>query len=106
MPTGKCLWILNIPAQSSLTNGRYTKELLLKQHNFYLNTCWKLLDDTCIPIYMVKTDSVTTSEDSWKRRKSSFHGRRVLAPGVSIRRRTSSSLATRSAYGHYNATSF
>ncbi len=36
VPTGKCLFILNLSAECSLNNGfRYIKELLLQHHNFY-----------------------------------------------------------------------
>ena len=38
VPTGKCLFILNLSAECSLSNGfRYIKELLLQHHNFYMN---------------------------------------------------------------------
>ncbi|MFM7988001.1 MAG: hypothetical protein ACKPKO_52675, partial [Candidatus Fonsibacter sp.] len=43
-PTGKSLFVLNLSAEASLTNGfRYIKELLMQHHNFYLNKCWGLL---------------------------------------------------------------
>ena len=36
VPTGKCLFILDLSAECSLNNGfRYTKELFLQHHNFY-----------------------------------------------------------------------
>ncbi|MFM7985467.1 MAG: hypothetical protein ACKPKO_39745, partial [Candidatus Fonsibacter sp.] len=39
-PTGRSLFILNISAESSLTNGfKYIKELLMQHYNFYLNKC-------------------------------------------------------------------
>ena len=59
-PTGKCLFILNLSAECSLNNGfRYIKELLLQQHNFYLNKCWKILQEAGVDVYTVKTDSFT-----------------------------------------------
>ena len=37
--TGRSLFILNLSAEASLTNGlRYIKELLVQYHNFYLNS--------------------------------------------------------------------
>ena len=60
VPTGKCLFILNLSAECSLSNGlRYIKELLLQHHNFYLNRCWKLLQASGVDVYTVKTDSFT-----------------------------------------------
>ena len=46
VPTGRSLFILNLSAEASLTNGfRYIKELLMQHHNFYLNSSYKLLTD-------------------------------------------------------------
>ena len=60
VPTGKCLFILNLSAECSLSNGfRYIKELLLQHHNFYMNKCWRLLQQSGIDAYTVKTDSFT-----------------------------------------------
>ena len=40
--TGKSLYILNLAAEATLTNGyRYIKELLMQHHNFYLNNSYK-----------------------------------------------------------------
>ena len=42
--TGRSLFILNLSAEASLTNGfRYVKELLMQRHNFYLNRSYELL---------------------------------------------------------------
>ena len=39
VPTGRSLFILNLYAEASLTNGfRYMKELLMQHYNFYLNS--------------------------------------------------------------------
>ena len=44
--TGRSLFLLNLSAEASLTNGfRYIKELFMQQHNFYLNKSWELLTD-------------------------------------------------------------
>ena len=44
VPTGRSLFILNLYAEASLTNGfRYIKELLMQRHNFYLNRSYELL---------------------------------------------------------------
>ena len=52
------LFILNFSAEASLTNGfRYTKELLMQHHNFYLNSSYQLLTDNGVDIYTVKTDA-------------------------------------------------
>ena len=60
-PTGtKRLYILNLSAQAELSNGfRYIKELLMQHHNFYLNKCWRLLEDDNIRVFTVKTDAFT-----------------------------------------------
>ena len=58
--TGKTLYILNIAAEATLTNGfRYIKELLMQHHNFYLNNSYKLLKQNNISVYSVKTDALT-----------------------------------------------
>ena len=37
VPTGNCLFLLNLSAECNLTNGyRYIKELLMQHHNLYL----------------------------------------------------------------------
>ncbi|MFM7983556.1 MAG: hypothetical protein ACKPKO_29940, partial [Candidatus Fonsibacter sp.] len=60
VPTGKSLFILNLYAEASLTNGfRYIKELLMQHHNFYLNSSYKLLTNNGIDVYTVKTDAIT-----------------------------------------------
>ena len=60
VPTGRSLFILNLYAEASLTNGfRYIKELLMQHHNFYLNNSYKLLTDNGIDVYTVKTDAFT-----------------------------------------------
>ena len=60
VPTGRSLFILNLYAEASLTNGfRYIKELLMQHHNFYLNSSYKLLTDNGIDVYTVKTDAFT-----------------------------------------------
>ncbi|MFM7986801.1 MAG: hypothetical protein ACKPKO_46555, partial [Candidatus Fonsibacter sp.] len=58
--TGRSLFILNLYAEASLTNGvRYIKELLMQHHNFYLNNSYKLLTNNGVDIYTVKTDAFT-----------------------------------------------
>jgi hypothetical protein len=58
--TGRSLFILNLSAEASLTNGfGYKKELLMQRHNFYLNKSWELLKDNGIDVYTVKTDAFT-----------------------------------------------
>jgi len=60
VPTENALYILNISAESTLTNGfRYIKELLMQHHNFYLNKCRRLLEANDIGVYTVKTDAFT-----------------------------------------------
>ena len=60
VPTGRSLFILNLSAEASLTNGfRYVKELLMQRHNFYLNSSYKLLTNNVIDVYTVKTDAFT-----------------------------------------------
>ncbi len=59
-PTGKCLFVLNLSAECSLNNGfRYIKELLLQHSNFYMNKCWKLLQENGVDVYTVQTDAFT-----------------------------------------------
>ena len=44
--TGRSLFILNLSAEASLTDGfRLIKELLMQHHYFYLNSSYKLLTD-------------------------------------------------------------
>ena len=53
VPTGRSLFILNLYAEASLTNGfRYIKELLMQHHNFYLNSSYKRLTDSGINVYL------------------------------------------------------
>ena len=60
VPTGNALFILNLSAESELTNGfRYIKELLMQNHNFYLNKCNKSLQAHGVEVYTVKTDAFT-----------------------------------------------
>ena len=62
VPTGNCLFLLNLSAECSLTNGyRYIKELLMQHHNFYLNKCQRILTQNGINVHTVKTDSFTIS---------------------------------------------
>ena len=64
VPTGRCLFILNLYAEASLTNGlRYIKELLMQHHNFHLNNSYKQLTDNGIDVYTVKTDAFTIREN-------------------------------------------
>ena len=47
VPTGKALFILNLSADCSLSNGfRYIKELLMQHHTFNLKSCRILLSAT------------------------------------------------------------
>ena len=58
--TGRRLFILNLSAEASLTNGfRYIKELLMQHHNFYLNRSYELLTNNGVDVYTVKTDAFT-----------------------------------------------
>ena len=58
--TGRSLFILNLYAEASLTNGfRYIKELLMQYHNFYPNMSYNLLTDYGVEVYTVKTDAFT-----------------------------------------------
>jgi hypothetical protein len=60
VPTGKCLFVLNLSAERSLNHGfRYINELLLQHNNFYMNKCWKLLQENGVDVYTVKTDAFT-----------------------------------------------
>ncbi|MFM7982790.1 MAG: hypothetical protein ACKPKO_26050, partial [Candidatus Fonsibacter sp.] len=60
VPTGKSLFILNLYAEASLTNGfRYIKELLMQHHNCYLNSSYKPLTHNGVDVYAVKTDAFT-----------------------------------------------
>ncbi len=50
----------DLSAECSLNNGfRHIKELLLQHHIFYLNKCWKLLKESGVDVYTVKTDAFT-----------------------------------------------
>ena len=61
--TGRSLFILNLYAEASRTNGfRYIKELLMQRHNFYLNSPNKLLNDSGLDVYTVKMDAFTTRQ--------------------------------------------
>ena len=65
LPTGKALFILNLSAESSLSNGfRYIKELLMQHHNFYLNNCRNLLRRHNVDVYFVKTDAFAIPAES------------------------------------------
>ena len=56
--TGRSLFILNLSAEASLTNGfRYIKELLMQHHNFYLNKSYELLTGSGVDVYTVKTEA-------------------------------------------------
>ena len=58
--TVRSLFILNLSAEASLTNGfRYIKELLMQCHNFDHNSSYKLLTDNGVDVYTVKTDAFT-----------------------------------------------
>ena len=64
VPTGKCLFILNLSAECSLNSGfRYIKELLLQHHNFYLSKCWNVLKENGVDVYTVKTDAFTIRKE-------------------------------------------
>ena len=61
--TGRNLFILNLSAEASLTNGfRYIKELLMQRHNFYLNSSYELLTNNGVDVYTVKTDAFTITQ--------------------------------------------
>ena len=58
--TGSSLFVLNLYAEASLTNGfRYIKELLMQRHNFNLHRSYKLLADRGVDVYTAKTDAFT-----------------------------------------------
>ena len=69
VPTGRSLFILNLSAEASLTNGfRYAKELLMQRHNFYLNSSYNLLTDNRVDVYTIKTDAAKQRSCSTGRR--------------------------------------
>ncbi len=71
VPTGKRLSVLNLSAESSLNNGlRYIMELLLERHNFYLNKCWKLSQESGVDVYTVKTDAPPCPTVVWERQRT------------------------------------
>ena len=54
-PTGMSLFILNLSAEASLTNGFiYIKEQLMQRHN-YLNKSLMLLNKSGVHVYTVET---------------------------------------------------
>ncbi len=60
VPTGKCLFVLNLFAECSLNKGlRHIKGLLLQHHNFYMNKCWKLLQESGVDVCTFRTDAFT-----------------------------------------------
>ena len=64
VPTGKSLFILNLSAECSLSNGfRYIKELLSQHHKFYLNNCRNMLKRSRVEVYFVKTDAFAIPAD-------------------------------------------
>jgi hypothetical protein len=68
--TGKALYILNISASASLTNGFiYIKELLLEHHNYYLNECYQTLFRNNIHVATVKTDALTINSNDLEKAK-------------------------------------
>ena len=68
--TGGVLYILNISASASLTNGfRYIKELLMQHHNYYMNECHETLLKNGIQVATVKTDALTISEGDLEKAK-------------------------------------
>ncbi|MFM7990247.1 MAG: hypothetical protein ACKPKO_64120, partial [Candidatus Fonsibacter sp.] len=79
VPTGKSLFILNLYAEASLTNGfRYIKGLLMQHHNFYLNSSYKLLTNNGIDVYTVKTDAFTIRQSQLE----TARGRRNWEDGI------------------------
>ena len=70
LQTGNVLYILNISASISLTNGfRYIKELLMQHHNYYMNECHETLVKNCIQVATVKSDALTISEGDLEKAK-------------------------------------
>ena len=64
------LYILNISASVSLTNGfRYIKELLMQHHNYHMNECHETLLKNGIQVSTVKTDAFTISEGDLEKAK-------------------------------------
>ena len=62
-PAGKRLFILNLSAEASLTNGfRNIKELLMQRRNVYLNHFWKLLTEEGIDVYTGRMDAFTIQQ--------------------------------------------
>ena len=70
LQTSKVLYILNISASVSLTNGfRYIKELLMQHHNYHMNECHETLLKNGIQVSTVKTDAFTIREGDLEKAK-------------------------------------
>jgi hypothetical protein len=65
------LFILNISASASMTNGfRYIKELLMQHHNYHLHCCYKARLKNKINVATVKTDALTIKKKDLERAKA------------------------------------
>ena len=68
--TGIVMYVLNISASVSLTNGfRYIKELLMQYHNYYVHESYETLLKNGIQVSTVKTDALTISKTDLEQAK-------------------------------------
>ena len=69
----KKYYILNISAQTDLTNGfRYIKELLLQHHNYKMYSDYNKLINAGIDVYSVKTDAFTINREHFELAKQTI----------------------------------
>ena len=69
--TDNVLFILNISASASMTNGfRYIKELLTQHHNYHLHCCHKALLKNKINVATVRTDALTINKNDLEKAKT------------------------------------
>ncbi|MFM7983517.1 MAG: hypothetical protein ACKPKO_29745, partial [Candidatus Fonsibacter sp.] len=65
--TRRINFILNLYAEATLTNGcRYIKDLRMQHHNFDLHNSYKLLTDSGVDVYTVKTDAFTIRQSHFE----------------------------------------
>ena len=69
--TDNVLFVLNLSASASMTNGfRYIKELLMQHHNYHLHCCYNTLLKNKINVATVKTDALTIKKKDLEKAKA------------------------------------
>ena len=69
--TDNVLFVLNLSASASMTNGfRYIKDLLMQRHSYHLHCCYKTLLKNKINVATVKTDALTINKNDLEKAKT------------------------------------